>query len=130
MTQDRAPDEGLPPLPQVFHDWWRSGSEFKEDLEQIMRSYAQATLQAERERIDELRVEVRDWQIEANRQRERAERAEQDQQSYRWLRSHLVGPVPVVRVQIMERGRYILRETPTELDRAIANAASAQEGGK
>jgi Lar family restriction alleviation protein len=43
----------------------------------------------------------------------------QDAGRYRWLRARLVGPVPTVRIQIMERGRYQLRETPKELDYVI-----------
>jgi hypothetical protein len=74
MTQDRAPDEGLPPLPEPYVP---AGYPFIRDnnagpalfTEAMLRSYAQAAIQAERER---------------------AERAEQDQKRMDWLEKQVV----------------------------------------
>jgi hypothetical protein len=54
MTQDRAPDEGLPPLPEPFEVWGEDEphSCITGFTAEQMRSYAQAALQAERERAE------------------------------------------------------------------------------
>lgn len=50
-----------------------------------------------------------------------------DAQRYRWLRAKLVGPVPMVRVQIMKRGQYLL-QTVAGLDEAVDALRSTQGG--
>lgn len=58
---------------------------------------------------------------------EEQERDKRDAERYRRLRANLAGPVPMVRVQVMKRGQYLL-QTVAGLDEA-ADALRSTQGG-
>lgn len=62
------------------------------------------------------------WRGRTERAEAEAEALRSDAERYRWLRERIVGAVPMVRVQIMRRGQYVLIER--ELDDAVDAARS------
>jgi hypothetical protein len=173
MTQDRAPDEGLPPLPEptledVDYEIWGQNSKMDCYSEEQMRMYAQAALQAERERLTaqlkkpeavhaamlrgeiatpDIRTMLHVYGETALAKWDGAERAEQDQKRYQFLRARFAchwstyegdtvsACFPSVGVECPRIFGKVGDPPPTfdidaAIDRAIANAASAQEADR